>query len=97
MYTLNVEGEYEVFINVVSDTRQRIGSTESIWGYFNAQIGTDNETLKGVIGRHGDPGFTDNGGYLLQFCCIVGLDEQRCEETVCIQLGNKAPTTSKSF
>ena len=52
-YTPNVEGEYEVFIIAVNDTRQRNGSTESIWGYTNAQIGTDNEALKGVISRHG--------------------------------------------
>ena len=42
-------------------------------GDFNAHIGTDNDTWKGVIGKHGDPAFNKNGRYLLQLCCSNGL------------------------
>ena len=42
---------------------QRVGSTESaiLLRDFNAHIGTNNEALKGVIGRHVDPAFKENG------------------------------------
>jgi len=42
-------------------------------GDFNAYIGTDTETWKGVIGRHGVLGLNVNGKYLLQLCCSNGL------------------------
>ena len=63
--------EYQTFVDDVNDALQRVGSTEStiLLGYFNAHIGTDSETWKGVIGRHGDPQFNKNGWYLLQLCC----------------------------
>jgi len=40
---------------------------------FNANIGTDAKTWKGVIGRHGVPGLNENGRNLLQLCCSNGL------------------------
>ena len=59
----------------VNDALQRVGATEStiLLGDFNAHIGTDSETWKGVIGGHGDPAFNKNGRYLLQLCCSNGL------------------------
>ena len=55
--------------------RANVGSTEPtiLLGDFNAHIGTDNETWKGVIGRHGEPAFNENGGNLLHLCCSNGL------------------------
>ena len=49
--------------------------TEStvVLGDFNAHVGTDTDTWKGVIGKHGVTGLNENGRYLLQLCCSNGL------------------------
>ena len=75
VYAPNAVCEYQAFVDDVNDALQRVGSTESIvlLGDFNAQIGTDSETWKGVIDRHGDSAFNENGRYLLQLCCSNGL------------------------
>ena len=36
-------------------------------------LGTDTDTWKGVIGKHGVIGLNENGRYLLQLCCSNGL------------------------
>ena len=41
--------------------------------YFNAHVGTDTDTWKGVIGKHGVTGLNENGRYLLQLCSSNGL------------------------
>ena len=50
-------------------------SSESLvlLGDFNAQVGIDKATWKGVIGQHGDPDINKNGGCLLQFCATTRL------------------------
>ena len=75
VYPPNAVSEYQTFVDDVNDALQRIGSTEStiLLGNFNANIETDSETWKSVIGRHGDPAFDENGQYLLQLCCSNGL------------------------
>ena len=75
VYAPNTVSEYQVFVDEVNDALQRVRSTESIilLGDFNAHIGTDSETWKGVIGRHGDPAFNENGQYSLQLCCSNGF------------------------
>ena len=75
VFVPTVLNEYQAIMDDVNDALQRIGSREStiLLGNFNAHIGTDNETWKGVIGKHGDPAFNKNGRYLLQFCCSNGL------------------------
>ena len=40
---------------------------------FNAHVGIDNATWKGVIGQHGDPDIYKNGRCLLQFCATNEL------------------------
>ena len=40
---------------------------------FNAHVGTDTDTWKGVIGKHGVTGLNENGRFLLQLCCSNGL------------------------
>ena len=40
---------------------------------FNAHVGTDTDTWKGVIGKHGVTGLNENGRYLLQLCCSNGF------------------------
>ena len=59
----------------VNDALLRVALTEStvLLGDFNAHVGTDNETWKGVIGRHGVAGANENSRYLLQLCCDNGL------------------------
>ena len=75
VYVPNAVSEYQDYVNDVSDTLRRAGLTEStiLLGDFNAHIGTNNETWKGVIGRHGDPAFNENGRCSLQLCCSNGL------------------------
>ena len=67
VYAPNVISECQAFVDDVNNALQRVGSTEStiLLGDFNAHIGT----WKGVIGRHGDSVFNENGRYLLQLCC----------------------------
>ena len=75
MYALNVVSEYQAFVDDGNDALQRIKSIESttLLGDFKVPIGTNIETWKGVIDRHGDPGFSENSRYLLQLCCSNGL------------------------
>ena len=70
VYASNAMSEYQAFVDDLNDALRRVGATEStiLLGYFNAHIGTDNETLKDVIARHGDPEFKTKGRYLLQLC-----------------------------
>ena len=42
-------------------------------GDINAHVGTDTDTWKVVIGKHGVIGLNKNGRYLLQLCCSNGL------------------------
>ena len=44
----------------------------SITTEINAEVGTDTDTWKGVIGQHGVAGMK-NGRYLWQLCCSNGL------------------------
>ena len=59
----------------VNDALLRVSPTEStlLMGDFNAHVGTDTDTWKGVIGKHGVTGLNENGRYLLQLCCSNGL------------------------
>ena len=71
VYAPNAVSEYQGFVDDVNDALQRVKSTESTihLGDFNAHIGTNSETWKGMIGRHGDPAFNENSQRLLQLCC----------------------------
>ena len=71
MYATNVVSKYEAFVDNFNNALNRIGSAEStiLLGDFYEHIGTDNETWKGVIGKHGDPVLNENSRYLLQLCC----------------------------
>ena len=67
--------EYQAFVDEVNDVLLRVLPTEStaLMGDFNAHVGTDAATWKGVIGKHGVTELNENGRYLLQFCCSNGL------------------------
>ena len=49
------------------DALLQVSSTEStvLMGDFNAHVGIDTDTRKGVIGKHGVTGLNENGRYLL--------------------------------
>ena len=51
VYAPNATSEYEAFVDEVNDAVSRVENSESIvlLGDFNAHVGTDNETWKGVF------------------------------------------------
>ena len=65
----------QAFVDEVNDTLVRVSPAEStvLIGDFNPQVGTDTDTWKGVIGKHGVTGLNENGRYLLQLCCSKEL------------------------
>ena len=75
IYAPNTTSEYPAFVDDVNDAFLRVSPTEStvLIGDFNAHVGTDTDTWKGVIGKHGVTGLNENGKYLLQLCCSNGL------------------------
>ena len=64
MYAPNAEAQYQPFLDEVGVALQKVISAESIilLGDFNAHVGTDDKTWKGVIGRQGDSDINRNEG-----------------------------------
>ena len=75
MYAPNIESQYEAFLEEVEVALGKATLSESLvlLGDFNAHVGIDYATWKGVIGQHGDPDINKNGRCLLQFCATNGL------------------------
>ena len=75
VYAPNIKSQYEAFLEEVEVALGKATSSESLvlLGDFNAHVGIDNGTWKGVIGQHGDPDINKNGRCLLQFCATNGL------------------------
>ena len=75
VYASNATSEYQAFIDEVNDALLRVSPSEStvLMGDFIAHVGTDTDTWKGVIGKHGVIGPIENGRYLLQLGCSNGL------------------------
>ena len=71
VYAPNATSEYQAFVDEVNDALLRVSAIEStvLMGDFNAHVGTDTDTWKGVIGKHGVTGLNENKRYLLQLCC----------------------------
>ena len=59
----NATSEYQIFVDEVNDALLRESATEStvLMGDFNAHVGTDTDTQKGEIGKHGVTGLNENG------------------------------------
>ena len=70
----NATSEYQAFLDEVNDALLRGSATEStvLMGDFNAHVGTDKDTWKSVIRKHGVTGLSENGRYLLQLCSSYG-------------------------
>ena len=75
VYAPNATSEYQAFVDDINDALLRVSATEStvLMGDFNTHVGTNTDTWKGVIGKHGVIGLNENGRYLLQLCCSNGL------------------------
>ena len=75
VYAPNATSEYQAFVDEVNDVLLRVSATEStvLMGGFNAHVGTDTETWKDVIEKHGVTGLNENESYLLQLCGSNGL------------------------
>ena len=68
VYVPNATIEYQTYVDEVNDALLRVSPTEStvLMRDFNAHVGTDTDTWKGVIGKYGVIGMNENGRYLLQ-------------------------------
>ena len=75
VYAPNMDSQYDAFLEEFEVALGKATSLESLvlLGDFNAHVGIDNATWKGVIGQHGDPDINKNGRCLLQFCATNGL------------------------
>ena len=75
VYAPNIESQYITLLEGVEVAFGKATSSESLvfLGDFNAHMGIDNATWKGVIGQHGDPDINKNEKFLLQFCATNGL------------------------
>ena len=74
IYAPNATSEYQAFVDEVNDALLRVSATEStvLMGDFNAHVGTDTDTWKGVIGKHGVTGLNENEGI---YCSSVAATD----------------------
>jgi exonuclease III len=75
IYAPNDGKEYTTFLDEVTEALETVPPTESVMliGDFNAHVGNDDQTWRGVIGRNGPADFNHNGRLLLDFCACSGL------------------------
>ena len=75
IYAPNDGQEYTTFLDDVAEALETVPPTDSVMliGDFNAHVGDDDQTWRGVIGRNGSPDFNHNGRLLLDFCACNGL------------------------
>jgi exonuclease III len=75
VYAPNTEADYPGFLDKIAQLIDKVPVNDSIvvLGDFNAHVGVDDQTWKGVIGRNGDAHINKNGEMVLDFCANNAL------------------------